>query len=47
MLVGVTGRDPVSLSAAWALMTVIALLASMIPAAQAARRVSSTLRHPA
>jgi ABC-type lipoprotein release transport system permease subunit len=37
MLVGVTGRDPVSLSAAWALMTVIALLASMIPAAQAAR----------
>ena len=37
MLVGVTGHDPVSLSAALALMTVIALLASMIPAAQAAR----------
>ena len=37
MLVGVTGHDPVSLSAAWVLMTVIALLASMIPAAQAAR----------
>jgi predicted permease len=37
MLVGVTGHDPVSFSAAWALMTVIALLASMIPAAQAAR----------
>jgi predicted permease len=37
MLVGVTGRDPVSLSAAWFLMTVIALLASMIPAAEAAR----------
>ena len=37
MLVGVTGHDPVSFSAAWALMTVIALLASLIPAAQAAR----------
>jgi predicted permease len=37
MLVGVTGHDPVSFSAAWVLMTVIALLASMIPAAQAAR----------
>ena len=37
MLVGVTGHDPVSFSAAWILMTVIALLASMIPAAQAAR----------
>jgi putative ABC transport system permease protein len=37
MLVGVTGHDPVSFSAAWALMTGIALLASMIPAAQAAR----------
>jgi len=37
MLVGVTGHDPVSLFAAWVLMTVIALLASMIPAAQAAR----------
>ncbi|HUO28603.1 MAG TPA: FtsX-like permease family protein, partial [Bryobacteraceae bacterium] len=37
MLVGVSGHDPVSLLAAWVLMTVIALLASMIPAAQAAR----------
>jgi predicted permease len=37
MLVGVTGHDPVSLCAAWALMTVIAFLASLIPAAQAAR----------
>jgi putative ABC transport system permease protein len=37
MLVGVTGHDPVALSAAWALMTAIALLASMIPAAEAAR----------
>jgi predicted permease len=37
MLVGVTGHDPVSFSAAWAVMTGIALLASLIPAAQAAR----------
>ena len=37
MLVGVSGHDPVSFSAAWALMTAIALLASSIPAAQAAR----------
>lgn len=37
MLVGVTGRDPVSLSAAWLLMTAVALLASLIPAAEAAR----------
>jgi predicted permease len=37
MLVGVTGHDPLSFSAAWALMTAIALLASMIPATQAAR----------
>lgn len=37
MLVGVTRHDPISFSAAWALMTVIALLASVIPAAQAAR----------
>jgi predicted permease len=37
MLVGLTGRDPVSLSAAWFLMTAVALLASMIPAAEAAR----------
>ena len=37
MLVSVTRHDPVSFSAAWALMTAIALLASLIPAAQAAR----------
>ena len=37
MLVGVTRHDPVSFSAAWFLMTAIALLASLIPAAQAAR----------
>jgi predicted permease len=37
MLVGVTGHDPLSLFAAWAGMTAIALLASMIPAAQASR----------
>ena len=37
MLLGVTGHDPISFSAAWALMTAIALLASMIPATQAAR----------
>jgi hypothetical protein len=36
MLVGVTRHDPVSFSAAWVLMTSIALLASLIPAAQAA-----------
>ena len=37
MLVGVSGHDPFSLFAAWALMTAIALLASIIPAARAAR----------
>jgi len=37
MLVGVTRHDPVSLSVAWVLMTAIALLASMIPASEAAR----------
>ena len=37
MLVGVTGHDAVSLSVAWLLMTVVALLASLIPAAEAAR----------
>ena len=37
MLVGVSRHDPISFSAAWFLMTVVALLASMIPAAQAAR----------
>jgi predicted lysophospholipase L1 biosynthesis ABC-type transport system permease subunit len=37
MLVGVTSHDAVSFSLAWALMTLVALLASTIPAAQAAR----------
>jgi ABC-type antimicrobial peptide transport system permease subunit len=37
MLVGVTPHDAVSFSLAWALMTVVALIASTIPAAQAAR----------
>jgi ABC-type antimicrobial peptide transport system permease subunit len=37
MLVGVTPHDAVSFSLAWALMTVVALRASTIPAAQAAR----------
>jgi predicted permease len=37
LLVDVSGRDPVSLSAAWALMTAVALLASIVPAAEAAR----------
>ncbi len=37
MLVGVTSHDAVSFSLAWALMTLVALLASTIPAARAAR----------
>ncbi len=37
MLVGVTRHDPVSFSVAWVLMTSIALLASLVPAAQVAR----------
>jgi predicted permease len=37
LLVGITPHDPVSFSLAWALMTIVALLASTIPAAQAAR----------
>jgi putative ABC transport system permease protein len=37
MLVGITGHDPTSFFAAWFLMTAVALLASMIPAAEAAR----------
>jgi ABC-type lipoprotein release transport system permease subunit len=36
-LVGVTAHDAVPFSIAWALMTVMALLASVIPAADAAR----------
>jgi predicted permease len=37
LLVGVTPHDPLSFALAWALMTVVALLASSIPASQAAR----------
>ncbi len=37
LLVGVTPHDPVSFSLAWVLMTIVALLASTIPASQAAR----------
>jgi predicted permease len=37
LLVGVTPHDPVSFTGAWVLMTVVALLASAVPAAQAAR----------
>jgi ABC-type antimicrobial peptide transport system permease subunit len=37
MLVGVTAHDALSFSLAWALMTAVALMASTIPAAQAAR----------
>ena len=37
MLVGVTGHDAISLSAAWFLMTAVALWASLIPAAEVAR----------
>jgi len=37
LLVGVTPHDPISFSVAWVLMTTVALLASAIPASQAAR----------
>ena len=37
MLVGVTAHDAVSFSLAWGLMTAVALVASTIPATQAAR----------
>jgi putative ABC transport system permease protein len=37
MLVGVKVHDPVSLSLAWALMTLIALVGSCLPATNAAR----------
>ena len=37
MLVGVKVHDPVSFSLAWALMTLIALLGSSLPAMKAAR----------
>ena len=37
LLVGVTPHDPISFSLSWVLMTTVALLASVIPASQAAR----------
>jgi predicted permease len=37
LLIGVTPHDPVAFALAWALMTFVALLASTIPATQAAR----------
>jgi predicted permease len=37
LLVGVTPHDPASFSLAWVLMTIVAMLASAIPASQAAR----------
>ena len=37
LLVGVTPHDPISFSVAWVLMTTVALLATAIPASQAAR----------
>ena len=37
LLVGVTPHDAMSFSLAWLLMTVVALLASTLPAAEAAR----------
>jgi predicted permease len=45
LLVGVTPHDPASFSLAWALMTVVALLASTIPASQAARTDLITVLH--
>jgi predicted permease len=45
LLVGVTPHDPVSFSLAWALMTVVALLASTLPASQAARTDLITVLH--
>ena len=37
LLIGITPHDPVAFSLAWVLMTFVALIASTIPAAQAAR----------
>jgi ABC-type antimicrobial peptide transport system permease subunit len=37
MLVGIKVHDPISLSLAWALMTLIALVGSCLPARNAAR----------
>jgi len=45
MLVGVQAHDPVSLSLAWVLMTVIALLGSSLPAMNAARTDPISVLH--
>jgi predicted permease len=45
MLVGVQPHDAVSFSVAWLLMTVVALLASMIPASHAARTDLVSILH--
>jgi predicted permease len=45
MLVGVKPHDPVSLSLAWALMTVIALLGSSLPAMSASRIDLASVLH--
>ena len=45
MLVGVKVHDPVSLSLAWALMTLIALVGSYVPARNAARTNAISILH--
>ena len=45
MLVGVKVHDPVSLSLAWALMTLIALVGSCVPARNAARTNMMSVLH--
>ena len=45
MLVGIKVHDPVSLSLAWALMTLIALVASCVPARNAARTNMISVLH--
>ncbi len=45
MLVGVKVHDPVSLFLAWALMTLIALLGSSLPAMGAARTNPTSVLH--
>jgi ABC-type antimicrobial peptide transport system permease subunit len=45
MLVGIQVHDPVSLSLAWALMTLIALVGSYVPARNAARTNAISVLH--
>ncbi len=45
MLVGVTSHDPLSLAAAWFLMTAVALLASLVAATEAARTDMISVLH--